>query len=61
MLTQTLLLAASLLSAASAHFTIEHPEMRGDSFEAPASQWIYPCTSPLTPIPYLSNIFQAQE
>ncbi|EPE24920.1 hypothetical protein GLAREA_11501 [Glarea lozoyensis ATCC 20868] len=43
MLAQTLLLAASLLATASAHFSIESPEMRGDSFEAPASQWIYPC------------------
>jgi len=32
-----------LIAFATAHSTIESPEMRGDSFEKPASQWIYPC------------------
>jgi len=39
----SLLLLGSL---ASAHFTIEYPEMRGDSFADGASQWIYPCSPP---------------
>ncbi|KAG9236702.1 hypothetical protein BJ875DRAFT_482010 [Amylocarpus encephaloides] len=32
-----------LIASAAAHFGIESPEMRGDSFEKPASQWISPC------------------
>ncbi|PQE21740.1 expression library immunization antigen 1 protein [Rutstroemia sp. NJR-2017a BBW] len=30
-------------SIASAHFTLNYPYWRGDSFAAPASQWTYPC------------------
>lgn len=32
-----------LASLTTAHFDIEYPEMRGDSFAPGASQWIYPC------------------
>lgn len=35
----------SLLSAASAHFRIEYPTWRGDSFADDASQWIFPCAN----------------
>lgn len=34
-----------LASLATAHFTIEYPEMRGDSFATGASQYIYPCAN----------------
>lgn len=33
----------SLASIATAHFSIEYPEWRGDSFATGASQWLYPC------------------
>ncbi|RDL36398.1 uncharacterized protein BP5553_05750 [Venustampulla echinocandica] len=34
-----------LVSLATAHFSIEYPEMRGDSFATGASQYIYPCAN----------------
>jgi hypothetical protein len=49
MFTQIILSALLLASLANAHFTIEYPEMRGDSFATGASQWIYPCKSHLYP------------
>ncbi|KAH6666973.1 hypothetical protein B0J14DRAFT_464619, partial [Halenospora varia] len=45
MLTQTLTTLLVLASTASAHFTIRYPEMRGDSFAAGASQYIFPCAN----------------
>jgi hypothetical protein len=35
--------ALCLASLATAHFSIEYPEWRGDSFATGASQYIYPC------------------
>ncbi|EWC48338.1 hypothetical protein DRE_02107 [Drechslerella stenobrocha 248] len=43
MLVKTLIAAAALAQAVQAHFTLNHPAWRGDSFEAPASQWLRPC------------------
>ncbi|KAH8591141.1 hypothetical protein B0O99DRAFT_488452, partial [Bisporella sp. PMI_857] len=41
-----LIAGCSLLAAmTAAHFTVEYPEMRGDSFADGASQWIYPCAN----------------
>lgn len=37
----------SLLGLASAHFLVEYPYWRGDSFAEDASQWIFPCTIPM--------------
>ncbi|PQE30426.1 expression library immunization antigen 1 protein [Rutstroemia sp. NJR-2017a WRK4] len=37
------ILVALFSSIASAHFTLNYPYWRGDSFAAPASQWTYPC------------------
>jgi len=47
MISQILASAFVLASFANAHFTIEYPEMRGDSFATGASQYIYPCREPL--------------
>ncbi|TEY58812.1 hypothetical protein BOTCAL_0199g00010 [Botryotinia calthae] len=38
-------LLAFLSSVVSAHFSIEYPPPRGDSFLPPASQWEYPCAN----------------
>lgn len=35
----------TLLALVAAHFEIEYPFWRGDSFEGDASQWIYPCAN----------------
>lgn len=35
----------ALASTASAHFRLLQPIWRGDSFTAPASQWVYPCAN----------------
>lgn len=43
MFTKTIASALMLASLATAHFTIEYPEMRGDSFATGASQYIFPC------------------
>ncbi|KAK4941052.1 hypothetical protein LTR10_018973 [Elasticomyces elasticus] len=43
--TLTLFLAASLVSA---HFELQYPMWRGDSFLPPASQYIFPCANVLT-------------
>jgi hypothetical protein len=43
MLSHILTSSFMLASFANAHFSIEYPEMRGDSFAAGASQYIYPC------------------
>ena len=48
MMSQILASAFVLASFANAHFTIEYPEMRGDSFATGASQNIYPCTHHLS-------------
>ncbi|EOD52516.1 hypothetical protein UCRNP2_696 [Neofusicoccum parvum UCRNP2] len=45
MLHKLLLTILSLLSLTTAHFRIEYPNWRGDSFEGTASQWIYPCAN----------------
>lgn len=56
MLTQLFTSVVALATVVTAHFSIEYPEMRGDSFATGASQWIYPCTFPLlafpSPIPF---------
>ncbi|KAF3928982.1 hypothetical protein ABW19_dt0203304 [Dactylella cylindrospora] len=43
MLFKTIIAAATLTQAVQAHFTLNYPTWRGDSFEEPASQWIRPC------------------
>ncbi|KAM3082343.1 hypothetical protein ACMFMF_002008 [Clarireedia jacksonii] len=44
MVTYSFLALLTLFSSiASAHFTLNYPYWRGDSFEEPASQWTYPC------------------
>lgn len=35
--------ALCLASLAAAHFSIDYPEMRGDSFAEGASQYFWPC------------------
>lgn len=38
------------LHLTAAHFAIDYPYWRGDSFQDPASQWIRPCKhDPTTP------------
>lgn len=44
MLSTYFILFASGLHLAAAHFAINYPYWRGDSFQDPASQWIRPCT-----------------
>ncbi|KAF2136225.1 uncharacterized protein K452DRAFT_322545 [Aplosporella prunicola CBS 121167] len=39
------LLFFNLLTLVSAHFTIQYPTWRGDSFADGASQWIWPCAN----------------
>lgn len=46
MLSTYLIFLAGGLHLAAAHFAINYPYWRGDSFQDPASQWIRPCTSP---------------
>ncbi|KAF2009741.1 hypothetical protein BU24DRAFT_358534 [Aaosphaeria arxii CBS 175.79] len=41
----TVTAALSAMSVASAHFLVEYPYWRGDSFEEGASQWIFPCAN----------------
>ncbi|CAD6449170.1 dff1e2e8-a30a-4124-99bc-9614e19cb34d [Sclerotinia trifoliorum] len=46
MITINLVLLFSFLSSlVSAHFSLEYPPSRGNSFLPPASQWIYPCAN----------------
>ncbi|KAN0099476.1 hypothetical protein V8E51_013251 [Hyaloscypha variabilis] len=45
MVPQFLVSVFMLASIANAHFTIEYPEMRGDSFATGALQYIYPCAN----------------
>ncbi|KAF7861988.1 hypothetical protein EAF04_007868 [Stromatinia cepivora] len=46
MATINLILFFSFLSSlVSAHFSLDYPPARGDSFLPPASQWIYPCAN----------------
>jgi hypothetical protein len=45
MLTTTVLALTALASTASAHFRLNQPTWRGDSFIAPADQWRYPCAN----------------
>ncbi|TGO24141.1 hypothetical protein BPAE_0111g00230 [Botrytis paeoniae] len=40
-----IVLLSFLSSIVSAHFSIEYPPPRGDSFLPPASQWEYPCAN----------------
>ncbi|KAF7891727.1 hypothetical protein EAF00_008029 [Botryotinia globosa] len=40
-----IVLLSFLSSIVSAHFSIEYPPPRGDSFLPPASQWQYPCAN----------------
>jgi len=44
MLSSTLLAITALAGSAAAHYKLLEPTWRGDSFEEPASQWIFPCT-----------------
>lgn len=39
----TFVALTALAGSATAHFRMLQPTWRGDSFEAPASQWQYPC------------------
>jgi hypothetical protein len=43
MFTKTIASALMLASLATAHFSIEYPEMRGNSFAASGSQYVFPC------------------
>ncbi|APA15613.1 hypothetical protein SS1G_09578 [Sclerotinia sclerotiorum 1980 UF-70] len=45
MITLNLIFLFSFLSLVSAHFSLEYPPSRGNSFLPPASQWIYPCAN----------------
>ncbi|KAF2396882.1 hypothetical protein EJ06DRAFT_533604 [Trichodelitschia bisporula] len=45
MLATLLPLSVALLPFASAHFRLNYPPWRGDSFATGASQWIYPCAN----------------
>lgn len=45
MLATTFLAIGALAAGVDAHFRLLKPTWRGSSFEAPASQYIYPCTS----------------
>jgi len=49
--------ALCLASLATAHFSIEYPEWRGDSFATGASQYIYPCMTSMQSV--LLNITNA--
>ncbi|KAF2258147.1 hypothetical protein CC78DRAFT_145622 [Lojkania enalia] len=40
---KTLTTLLSFVALASAHFTIEYPTWRGDSFQGNRSQWTFPC------------------
>jgi hypothetical protein len=54
MFTNILASISLLASIATAHFSIQYPQWRGDSFATGASQWIYPCTPPRS-IPNFTN------
>ncbi|KAF2622930.1 hypothetical protein BU25DRAFT_304676, partial [Macroventuria anomochaeta] len=41
----TLLAITALAGSAAAHYKLLAPTWRGDSFEEPASQWIFPCAN----------------
>jgi len=43
MLFKAILTVVALAQAVQAHFGIEYPDMRADSFEEPYSQWVWPC------------------
>ncbi|KAF3196871.1 hypothetical protein TWF106_004044 [Orbilia oligospora] len=43
MLVKTLVAAATLATAVQAHYSIEYPTWRADSFEEPYNQWLRPC------------------
>lgn len=53
MFTQAVISILLLASFASAHFGIDYPEWRGDSFATGASQYIYPCKYFLLAVTYL--------
>jgi hypothetical protein len=46
MLSNTVFALAALAGGAAAHYKLLEPTWRGDSFEEPASQWIFPCKYP---------------
>lgn len=46
MLSNTLVAFAALAGSAAAHYKLLAPTWRGDSFEEPASQWVWPCMFP---------------
>ncbi len=43
MLVKLITFALCSATLAAAHFSIEYPEMRGDSFAEGASQYLWPC------------------
>ncbi|KAK6499665.1 hypothetical protein TWF481_010028 [Arthrobotrys musiformis] len=43
MLVKTLVAAATLATAVQAHYSIDYPTWRADSFEEPYDQWLRPC------------------
>lgn len=43
MLTSSILAITALAGSATAHYKLLAPTWRGDSFEEPASQYIFPC------------------
>ncbi|KAJ4353055.1 hypothetical protein N0V95_003708 [Ascochyta clinopodiicola] len=43
MLSSAILVITALAGSAAAHYKLLQPTWRGDSFEEPASQWIFPC------------------
>ena len=45
MLSNTLVAFAALAGSAAAHYKLLAPTWRGDSFEEPASQWVWPCAN----------------
>ncbi|KAJ8117664.1 hypothetical protein OPT61_g1193 [Boeremia exigua] len=45
MISSTLLAITALAGSAAAHYKLLEPTWRGDSFEEPASQWIFPCAN----------------
>ncbi|KAF3042658.1 hypothetical protein E8E12_005552 [Didymella heteroderae] len=45
MLTSSILAITALAGSATAHYKLLAPTWRGDSFEEPASQWIFPCAN----------------
>jgi hypothetical protein len=57
MLVQILSTIVVVASAVTAHFSITSPEMRGDPFATPASEWVYPCKFTLPSSTSLFHLF----